>query len=86
MGRAVILASVDRDFAKQVRVLASQGQRLSQAYADLTKRILVFAQDFKRLWDKANALDQGETGKYHNHLREALAKAIQTSDKSIRSR
>ena len=86
MGRTAISVPVDRDFAKQVRVLAKEGQQLSQAYAELTMRILVFAQDFKLLWDRANSLDRGETGSHHDHLREALAKAIQTSNKSIRSR
>lgn len=86
MNRAVILPAVDRDFAKEVTVLAREGQKLSQAYAQLTERMLVFAQDFKRLWDKAKTLDKGETGRHHNHLREVLAKAIETSNKSIRSR
>jgi hypothetical protein len=83
---AIILPPVDRDFAKHVTVLAKEGQKLSQAYAQLTERMLVFAQDFKRLWDKAKTLDNGETGRHHNHLREVLAKAIETSNKSIRSR
>lgn len=86
MHRAVILPPVDRNFAKDVTVLAKEGQKLSQAYAQLTERMLVFAQDFKRLWDKAKTLDEGDTGRHHNHLREALAKAIETSNKSIRSR
>ena len=86
MNRAVILPAVNRDFAKEVTVLAREGQRLSQAHANLIERMLVFAQDFKRLWEKAKTLDRGETGRHHNHLREALAEAIETSNKSIRSR
>jgi hypothetical protein len=86
MGRAEVLTPVDRDFAREVTVLAREGQKLSRAYGDLTERMLTFAQDFKRLWDKADKHDEGETGQHHNHLRQALAEAIQSSNKSIRSR
>ena len=86
MGRALILAPIDPDFAKEVTALAKEGHRLAGAYADLTERMLVFAQDFKRLWDRAKKLDRADTGKHHNHLRQALSALIQTSNKSIRSR
>jgi hypothetical protein len=86
MARAVILAPIDRDFAKEVSVLAKEGLRLAESYADLTERMLVFAQDFKRLWDRAAKLDRADTGKHHNHLRQALAELIKTSNRSIRSR
>jgi hypothetical protein len=85
MNRAVILSPVDRDFAKDANFLAREGKKLAEAHTHLTERMLVFAQDFKRLWDRANTLDHGETGRHHNHLREALAEAIETSNKSIRS-
>ena len=86
MARAVFLPPVDRDFAKEVSVLAKEGLRLAEAYADLTERMLVFARDFKTLWDKAAKLDGSDTGKHHNHLRQALSELIKTSNKSIRSR
>jgi hypothetical protein len=86
MARAVILAPIDRDFDKEVTVLAKEGQRLAESYADLTERMLGFAQDFKRLWDKAAKLDGADIGKHHNHLRQALSELIKTSNKSIRSR
>jgi hypothetical protein len=86
MARAVILAPIDRDFDKEVSVLAKEGQRLAESYADLTERMLGFAQDFKRLWDKAEKLDGANTGKHHNHLRQSLSELIKTSNKSIRSR
>jgi hypothetical protein len=86
MGRAEILTPVNRDFAREVTILAREGKTLSHAYADLSERMLRFAKDFKSLWDRARMLDQGDTGTHHNHLRQALAEAIQSSDKSIRSR
>jgi hypothetical protein len=86
MARAVVLAPVDRDFAREVSALGKEGQKLAYSYADLTKRMLVFAQEFKRLWDKAAKLDGADTGKHHNHLRQTLSELIKTSNKSIRSR
>jgi hypothetical protein len=86
MAQAVVLAPLDRDFAKEVSVLAKEGQKLIDGYASLTLQMLVFAQDFKRLWDRAAKLDGAETGKHHNHLRQAVSELIQTSNKSIRSR
>ena len=86
MARAVILAPIDRDFAKEVTALEREGHRLADSYADLTERMLVFAHDFKRLWDRAKKLDGADTGNHHNHLRQKLSELIQTSNKSIRSR
>jgi hypothetical protein len=86
MARSFVLAPVDRDFAREVSVLAKEGRKLADSYADLTVRMLAFAQDFKQLWDKAKRLDGSDNGKHHNHLRQALSKLIHTSNKSIRSR
>jgi hypothetical protein len=86
MARSLTLPSIDRDFAKEVTVLAREGQKLADAYADLTERMLAFAQDFKQLWDKAKKLDGADNGKHHNHLRQAVSDLIHTSNKSIRSR
>jgi len=86
MARALILTSVDRDFAKEVTALAKEGQTLAESYADLTERMLVFAGDFKHLWDRANKLDGADIGKHHNYLKDALSELIKTSNKSIRSR
>jgi hypothetical protein len=86
MSRTAILAPLDRFFASEVATLAREGKKLSDAYADLTEQMLLFAQDFKRLWDKAQKLDGSDRGEHSNHLRDALAKVIETSDKSIRSR
>jgi hypothetical protein len=86
MARSLVLATINRDFVKEVRVLAKEGQKLAESYADLTERMLVFARDFKRLWDKAKKFDGADNGKHHNYLRQALSELIQTSNKSIRSR
>jgi hypothetical protein len=86
MARAVVLPPVDREFAKEVLALAREGRKLVDGYARLTEQLLVFAQDFKRLWDRAAKLDGAGTGKHHNHLRQAVSELIQTSNKSIRSR
>jgi hypothetical protein len=86
MGRSVILASIDRDFAREVASLAREGQKLAEAYANLTERMLAFAQDFKQLWDRAKKLDGADNGKHHIHLRQAVSDLIHTSNKSIRSR
>jgi hypothetical protein len=86
MARALISTSVDRDFAKEVTALAKEGHTLAESYADLTERMLVFAGNFKHLWDRAKKLDGADTGKHHIYLREALSELIKTSNKSIRSR
>jgi hypothetical protein len=86
MSRSLVLRPINPDFVKDVTVLAKEGQKLASAYADLTERMLTFAQDFKRLWDRAKKLDGADIGQHHNHLRQALSDLIQTSDKSIRSR
>jgi hypothetical protein len=86
MARSLVLATIDRDFAKEVQVLAKEGQKLAAAYSDLTERMLAFAQDFKRLWDRAKKLDGADIGEHHNHLRQAVSDLIHTSNKSIRSR
>ena len=72
MARAVVLPPVDREFAKDVSALAREGRKLVDGYARLTEQMLVFAQDFKRLWDRAAKLDGADTGKHHNHLRQAV--------------
>jgi hypothetical protein len=86
MARSLTLPSIDRDFAKEVRILAKEGQKLAEAYANLTERMLAFAQDFKRLWDRAKKLDGADYGKHHTHLRQAVSDLIHTSNTSIRSR
>lgn len=86
MQRTAVLAPIDRSFVSEVAALAKEGKRLSDSYSDLTEQMLLFSLDFKRLWDKAQKLDGGERGEHHNHLRDALAQVIETSDKSIRSR
>ena len=48
--------------------------------------MLSFAQDFKRLWDRAQKLDGSDSGEHRNHLHDAMANVLETSNKSIRSR
>lgn len=86
MQRTAILAPIDRSFLSEVAALAKEGKKLSDAYSDLTEQMLLFAQDFKRLWDRAQKLDGNDRGEHHNHLHDALAKILETSNKSIRSR
>lgn len=86
MSRTAILAPMDRSFLHEVAALSKEGGKLSEAYSLLAERMLLFAQDFKRLWDKAQKLDGVDNGEHQKHLKDALARVIETSDKSIRSR
>jgi hypothetical protein len=86
MTRTAILPPIDQSFVREVAALTKEGKKLSDAFADLTEHILLFAREFKRLWDKARKLDRADRGEHHNLLRDELAKIIGTSNKSIRSR
>jgi hypothetical protein len=87
MAKSELLPRLNSRFEDSVEKLASEGEALSKAYADVTKRILDFAKRFHDLWIRSQELDKGEEdGVHRKYLRDRLAEAIGTDNKSIRSR
>jgi hypothetical protein len=87
MPKAELLPKINAPFEQSVNKLAVEGETLSSAYEDVTKRILDFARRFHGLWLRSLDLDKGiENGVHRLYLRDSLAAAIGTDDKSIRSR
>lgn len=87
MAKAEVLAPINTNFENQVQKLAVDGKALAKSYADLTDRMLRFAGQFNALWERAKALDNdAENGHHRKFLRETLEAAIDTANKSIRSR
>ena len=80
--RGEILAPLDQRFEKRVAQLELNGRTLAKSYADLTVRMLNFAEQFRALWSEAATLDNADNGRHHNHLREKIAAAVQ-SDSAV---
>lgn len=87
MAKAELVPKLDSSFMGNVATLAKEGLALSKAYADVTERILDFAERVHSLWNQSLELDKGdEQGVHRQHLRDQLAKAVKSDNKSIRSR
>lgn len=70
-------------FARQVKVLADEGRQLAEGYASLTERMLKFGQRFRAVWDEAHRLDGSPSGAHQRYLRDELAKAVHTTNKTV---
>ena len=70
-------------FIRQVRELASEGRELAKSYADLTTRMLRFSQRFRQVRDEAQRLDGEGDGQHRQHLREQLADAVRSTNKTV---
>jgi hypothetical protein len=81
-----ILPPLKKSFERRVAKLADEGAEIVTAYSALTSRMLDFAARFKEVSDEAVALDQGGEGIHSQYLKDQLALAISTADKSIFSR
>ncbi len=86
LSRAEVLPAerpISPAFSRQVAALAKEGQELADSYANLTERMLKFGQRFRAVWDEARRLDGSPHGTHHQHLRDELAKAVRTRNKTV---
>ena len=82
-----VLPAFSVTFTTQVEHLAAEAKDLSKSYADLTERMLKFADRFRTLWDKASALDgNNENGQHKAHFLKVLGEVVRTDNRSIWSR
>jgi len=70
-------------FSRQVKVLVKEGRELAEGYASLTERMLKFGQRFRAAWDEARRLDGSPNGSHQRYLRDELAKAVRTTNKTV---
>ena len=82
-----VLPAFSVTFTTQVEHLAGEAKDLSKSYADLTERMLKFADRFRTLWGKASALDgNNENGQHKAHFLKVLGEVVSTDNRSIWSR
>lgn len=81
-----VLPALDKSFARRVSHLADEGTALAKSYADLTARMLIFAERFRILWDEAKKFDKSERGVHRAYLREQIAKAVQSNSAAVWSK
>lgn len=82
----VVAMTLDRTFARRVTSVAAEGLRLTEAYANLSARMLAFAVQFRELWLDAKRLDKADNGQHQAYLRKMLAEAVQSNDPSVWSK
>jgi hypothetical protein len=81
------LPVLNTGFIKRVESLASEGSALAMSYADLSERMLKFAQKIQALSEQAQELDAGDNGGRHRkHLRQVLMKTLGTESESVVSK
>lgn len=84
---AEVLPALSTSFTSEVRQLAADAKELSQSYADLTERMLKFAERIMKLWEEASTLDGNkDNGQHKAHFLKALQQIINTDNRSIWSR
>ena len=84
---ADVLPALSTSFTSEVRQLAADAKALSQSYADLTGRMLKFAERIMKLWEKASSLDGNkDNGQHKAHFLKALEQVVNTDNHSIWSR
>ena len=82
-----VLPAFSVTFTTQVEHLAAEAKDLSKSYADLTERMLKFADRFRTLWGKASALDgNNENGQHKAHFLKVLGEIVNSDNPSIWSR
>ena len=82
-----VLPAFSVTFTTQVEQLAGEAKDLSKSYADLTERMLKFADRFRTLWGKASALDgNNDNGQHKAHFLKVLGEIVNTENRSIWSR
>lgn len=82
-----VLSALSTSFTTEVRQLTADAKALSQSYADLTGRMLKFAERITKLWEKAAQLDSDtENGQHQAHFRKAFGQLLNTDNPSIWSR
>ncbi len=85
--RVEVLPALSDTFATQVQQLAADANDLAKSYADLTKRMLKFADRFHKLWEEAHRLDGGkDNGQHSAHFHRVLGQVVKTENRSIWSR
>lgn len=81
------LPVLNTGFLKRVESLASEGSALAISYADLSERMLKFAQKIQALSEQAQELDTDDSGGRHRkHLRQVLMKTLGTESESVVSK
>jgi hypothetical protein len=81
------LPNLNTGFIKRVESLASEGSALAVSYADLSERMLKFAQKIQALSDQARDLDADDSGGRHRkHLRQVLMKTLGTQSEAVVSK
>jgi hypothetical protein len=84
--QAQVLAPIDATFVRRVAALATDGHALAKSYADLTARMIRFAERFNEIWNEAKRLDKADRGRHHEHLRGQIAKAVGTDRQDVWSK
>lgn len=84
--RPRVLAPLNPAFTRKVARLASDGRDLARSYADLTERMVRFAEQFYAVWQEAKSLDRTRNGRHHEHLRGEIAKAVGTTRQDVWSK
>lgn len=85
--QAEVLPALSTSFTAEVRQLAAEAKALSQSYADLTGRMLRFAERITKLWEEASSLDGNKDhGQHQAHFRKAFGQLLNTDNHSIWSR
>lgn len=85
--RVEVLPALSDTFTTQVKKLAAEASDLSKSYADLTERMLKFAERFHKLWEEAQRLDGGmENGQHTKYCQRVLGNFVNTQNQSIWSR
>ena len=84
---ADVLSALSTSFTSEVAQLAADAKELSKSYADLTGRMLKFAERIMKLWEEANTLDGNKDhGQHQAHFLKALEQVVKTDNRSIWSR
>lgn len=87
MAQAEILPAAKASFTKEVDKLVTQAEQMLQKFTEAAQQMLVFAENFKKLSDKARQLDKDdEEGANSTYLREKLEAFVSSSNPSIWSR
>jgi predicted NACHT family NTPase len=82
-----VLPALSGNFTTQVKQLATEAKDLSKSYADLTERMLKFAERFRELWNHAHTLDgKKANGQHAAHFLKVLGQVVDTQNRSIWSR
>lgn len=85
--RTEVLPALSDTFTVKVKQLAAEASDLSKSYADLTERMLKFAERFHKLWEEAQRLDGGkDNGQHAAYCQRVLGTFVNNQNSSIWSR